>query len=575
MSFRRPVKAAGSNARARFSAPGRWRTPGWSRGLFVVLLAGCTAVGTGSGGEPDPPGPSPAAPTAEEAAEARAAAILDEARARADEGAGAEALGLLWSLPPDTENQPALELAREVSTRLGLAELDAVLEDAPPGHVLTVPARVALATGLLLSGDPDGARAAARGALDSGASGADADHARSILDGRLPEGLGPFRLGALLPLTGSPALRTFASEVRDGMEAALVAAGLEGVVELEVLDTGGDASTAGALVRMAGEQGVLGIVGPLQDDALAAAAGARGGDLPLLSPTAYTVPQTGGGGVYSLGATDPGAAESLAAWAAEAGFREVAVLHASRGASAEEARIFSEAFRARGGEVLRTLVYEPGITYFQEQLRAVHGLRPEALFLPAPPEDVQALAPQVSFFGLDTLGVQVLGTAGWTDREILSGVGPRHLNGVVVATPRRPDATAPGYLRFVQAYEAHFRRSLVDPAVPALGFDAASLLLEAVRSGARTPAAVRQALEGVQGFAGATGILSFRDGRIAREHQMVCLWGGELVELARGQRPEPVFRPYPADPETLLVPEGPGRPSGFRCPGVAEPPPAG
>jgi branched-chain amino acid transport system substrate-binding protein len=500
---------------------------------------------------------------------------LLEARSLYAAGRDRDVLDRLLATPPFGSERvdEVRDLVREASSRLTLAELDEVVDEAPPAHALLAPILVARATGLLLAGRRDEAAEQARAALELGAVDPDAEQATNLAQGRLPPGVGPFRLGAMLPMTGSPALRSFAAGVRDGMEAALVAGGLDGIVELEVLDTGGDAVAVTSLMRSAEDRNVLGVVGPLRDDALAAAAMARGGGLALVSPTASTVPAAANGGVYSLGATDPGAPAGLAAWAARAGIHSVAVLHGSRGISAEEARVFADAFSAAGGRVVRMLVYEPGVTYFQEQLRTVHGLHPEALFLPALPEDVQALAPQVTFFGLDTLGVQILGTSGWADPATLATVSRRHLDGVVVATPRRPGRDSEGFRRFVDAYESHFRRTLVDPTVPALGYDAAALLLEALRSGARTPAAVRGALEGVADFSGATGVLSVRDGRVVREHQVVCLWGGELSPLGPSERPEALFRPHTPDPETGEVAEGPGRPAGFRCPGVGEPPP--
>jgi branched-chain amino acid transport system substrate-binding protein len=502
--------------------------------------------------------------------------VVIEARALAETGDPAAALTRLLSLPPRAadpadEADPALVLAREVSNEFSLDELTAALDRAPDGHRLAAPVRVARATALLLAGDPAAAAREAQRARADGAVGEDDAAARSVLEGRLPDSAGPLRFGLLLPLSGSPALQRFAQGIRDGAQAALVASGLEDLVELEVLDTGGDAATTRALVRSAEEQGVLGMVGPLDDVDLATAAGARSGGLVLLSPSADAVPAGPLPGVYSLGATDPGAPRALAEWAARAGIGRVAIVHASRGASAEEARLFAQAFSEAGGRVLRTLTYEPGATYFAEQIQAVHALRPDALLLPVPPEDVQALAPQVTFFGLDTLGVQVLGTSGWTDAATLQDVSPRHLDGVVAAAPRRPDRDAEDFRRFVEAYETHFRRSLVDPALPALGYDAASLVLQAMRSGARSPDALRRALERVEGFPGATGLLSFRDGRVLREHHVVCLWSGQLRPLDGSERPEPLYRPYPTDPDEEAPPEGPGRPAGFMCPGVLEP----
>jgi len=182
--------------------------------------------------------------------------------------------------------------------------------------------------------------------------------------------------------------------------------------------------------------------------------------------------------------------------------------------------------------------------------------------LPIPAEDIPQLAPQLTFYGLDTLGIRVLGTAGWAEEEVLRGVSRRHTDGVVVATPYRAGENPPGHAGFVAAYESRFRRSVRD-AVPALGWDAASLLLLALRSGARTPNEVARALSDVRGFPGATGVLSMEDGRIVREHYLVCLQDGRPLPLAadRAARPAPRAQP-PALVDAAPIPgAGPACPA--------------
>lgn len=525
--------------------------------------------------------------TAEEAAGRLADALPDddderrevlEVRARALTELG-DPLGALDQLIAAGDQGPlssdAAALARSIASDAPLDALTERVERLTPGHPLAPSLLLQQALALRLAGDTERAREAAEAALGAGLAGPDAETAGALAQGQAPPGVESVRIAALLPLSGSPALRTFAAGVREGVEAAITAHGLEGVVELEVLDTGGDPSTAEMLVRSAEESGVVGIVGPLQTEELGSAARARTRSVPLVSPTAFVLPDQAAGDVYSLGAADPGAPAMLADWAIGVGIREVAVVHPSVGTAADEARIFQARFQERGGRVVRTFTYQPGATYFQEPLRAVHQLRPEALFLPAPPDDVQALAPQLSFFGLDTLGVQLMGSAAWADPAVAAAVGRRHLDGVVAVTPRLPGEAGAGRRAFVDAFERRFQRSLVDPVAPSLGHDAASLLLRAVRSGARTADAVRAALEGVDGFEGATGVLSIEQGRVVREHGVVCLWDGQARALASNQRPEPLFRPHVRDPVTGELPEGPGRRAGFQCPGVDTLPPGG
>ena len=488
-------------------------------------------------------------------------------RAQALEAAGrsSEAVRVLLELPPELAPDGGIadDLIRTVSGRLDREALGDILQAAPLGSPLSPPVMLAYAARLRLAGQTEAAQRFASAALEAGAEGGDAEVAQAILDGVALPGDSRGRIALVLPLTGSPLLRDLAARIQEGVEAAISASSLADAIDLEVLDDQGDAGRAAQLVAGALDEGVEAVVGPIQDQSLSAAAQARSGLVPMVSPTVYELP-VDEPAVYSLASVDPGAPLALADWAAAAGLRQVVVLAPSVGPSAEEGRIFTEAFQALGGSVLRTLSYDPGATFFQTQMRAVQGLRPEALVLPVPIEDVQALASQAAFYALDTLGIRLLGTSAWGDPSVRASVSTRYTDGVVTATPRVAGAEG-GYQRFVEAYENLFRRTLTEPAAVAAGYDAASLVLRALESGARGGSATAAALEEIESFLGATGTISIEDGRVRREHEVFCVENAGLVELPDGARPEPVFRPYTADPETGMVPEGPGRPAGFRC----------
>jgi ABC-type branched-subunit amino acid transport system substrate-binding protein len=102
---------------------------------------------------------------------------------------------------------------------------------------------------------------------------------------------------------------------------------------------------------------------------------------------------------------------------------------------------------------------------------------------------------------------------------------------VIAAAATIPGVPTLGQTRFVEAYEAQFRRTLRSP-IPALGYDAALLLLESIRAtGARTPADLARGLASIVDLPGATGTLSIRDGRIVRRHRLVRFQDGVLVPL--------------------------------------------
>ena len=411
-------------------------------------------------------------------------------------------------------------------------------------------------------------------ALDSEATGRAQLLAEAVLAGDLSEFLVVPRIGAILPTSGSPRLRQFATGIQEGIEVAFQMfgqpVGNRRAAELVVQDSGGDIVGARIAFSAIEASEVLGVIGPLRDGALSEIAGRVEGTLAVISPTSPVVPE-GSTGVYSLSSADPGGARALARYAISSDLYTAVVLYPEGADGMYEARAFSEAFQSIGGLMLAEISYPPGATFFEGQLRQAEALRPDVLVLPLPARDVELMAPQVTFFGLDSLEIRVLGTTGWSEEAMLSRVDTRHTNGVVTASPQPPEGEWEGYQRFVEAYESFYQRTLPD-LVPALGFDAAGLLLEGIRRGASTPNALLDTLEAMPAFSGATGRLFVDDGRVVRDHFVGCLQERRVLNLAAGARAEPILTPPLRDPETDSIPEGAlDRVVGFNCPMLVPP----
>lgn len=426
----------------------------------------------------------------------------------------------LFEIPadgPDPVLREAEELALSTASGLALPILRDLVAEAPT-HPRVLPAfQVELATRTFLLGDEARGRRLAEAALELEPGDAVAERARAVLRGELEAVEAALvSLAALLSEGGPPSLRSLAGEIRDGIEVALSEAEALGQpVRFSVLDDQASPARVETLIRQLEGQGTPAILGPLDEVGLQAAARARTRPVPVISPTARLIPE-GVEHVYSLTGVDPGSAETLARLALDAGVREVVVFHPRRDEMLEEARNFRSAFEGGGGVIRRTLMYSPGTTDFAEPFGEVVRLRPRGLVLLLPPEEVELVAPQVAFFGVDDLDIVILGNDAWSSETVLDRVNPRHTDGVLTVTSRDgPGSFGPGWRDFVDSYENHFRRSLRSP-VPALGYDAANLFLAAVQSGDGTPEGTARALEDIRGYPGATGRLSVVDGRIRR-----------------------------------------------------------
>ncbi len=507
--------------------------------------------------------------------ERRVAAAILEGDVLEAEGRIVEATEAWLAAPSGSDGGRVLERLVQRVAELTEAELTRLAElDGP----FVSPVLAELALKRYAHGRGDGAEDLARRALEAGASGRTRRIAEGVLSGDISEFLTTPVIGAILPTSGSPRLRQFADLLQEGIRIALEQFGQpqesRTAAELVMQDNGGVIGGAAQLLAALDSASALGVIGPLQDGALSEVARQRPRPLAVISPTAPVVPE-GVEGVYSLAGEDPGASRALARYAMESDLQTAVVMYPESRDATFEARSFVNAFESMGGAVLGEFAYPTGATFFGEQLQEVDSLRPDALVLPLPARDVELMAPQVTFYGLDSLEIRVLGTAGWTEEDVLSRVATRHTNGVVAASPQPPDGESEGYRRFVEAYEAYHQRTLPST-VPALGYDAAALLLEGIRRGADTPSRLLANLEDIRGFPGATGVFSIEDGRVVREHFVICIQDRRVQSMPDGARAQPILMPPLPDPETDSIPEdAPDRIVGFRCPSFSPSAPPG
>ena len=373
-----------------------------------------------------------------------------------------------------------------------------------------------------------------------------------VLQDSIPDEARVLEIATVLPFGGPPALAEFAKLIAEGVEVAAVELS-EDLLDVRItsLDDEGDPTLTGALVRDLENSSIRGVVGFLEDSSLEIAGNARQIGVPLVSPTARSASRAGEV-VYSLEGPDPLAAEEMARYAFEYGYTRIAVLHSQSSESVQEADAFEEMSRTLGLPIVGRYGYQVGATFFGEEiigaqnaLRAaeiaalgleeddtldVELLEPVALFLPIPSEDVEFVAPQVVHYGLDTLAIDILGTSGWTDSQVLETVDLRHTTGVVATASigRMEDRNTS--IRFREAYERHFQRSLIS-GVPALGYDSALLLIEGLRGGAESLEDIRIAMDGLRGIEGAAGVYTIVDGQILRSTEVVYIDEGILLPV--------------------------------------------
>lgn len=423
------------------------------------------------------------------------------AGAREAELVATEALAALWAVGLST---PVLR--------------DLIVE--APRHPRVLPVFLTeLAVRRYLAGEEEEARAIARDALDFSPGASASRRAMDVINGTVSESVEvAATIGGILPIFGSPAVSRLARDIVEGVEVALAVEEGEYArpIRFVAIEDAADPEEIAAGVAWLEEQNAAGMIGPLQDGDVLAAVRSRTTSVPVVTPTARMIPE-GASGVYSLNGIDPNAGAALAALVLSRGIGAVVVVHTDSSEMEEEFGWFSAAYRDAGGQISRVLTYPPGATGFEDQMLEILEMQPEGLVLILPPGDVELLAPQIAFYGVDELvGLRIFGNQSWTSEGVLQSVQARSTEGVFSVTSwAGSGAFGPGWESFVEAYEEHFQRSLRSPTA-ALGYDAARLLLRAARAAGGDPAATVEAVEEIVGYSGATGLISVTDGRIRR-----------------------------------------------------------
>lgn len=514
--------------------------PAWWLAVILVVTLACTVGEAPPQPAPSPdPGAAPGDPVEDTAAAAAPSPVAETERAAAE-------LVMRARLAYEAvELGEALDLSRRA------------LRDYPdaPSAVAAawVGARAAFALGLW----PE-AEALAEGYAEAVADAGAVEEARALAelarDEQAPPSDAPVRLGVLLPRTGTPVMVRYADWVLQGVQVAAREGELRErrTIELVVADDAGGTRTREAVAELE-RQGVIAIVGPLLPQQLAAVAGSRSdGSLVAVSPTAPDQPPAQH--LYSVNAPDARGAQELGRYAYELGLTQAALLYPRSPAYERKASAFAVEFEALGGELRAAVPYDSGTTTFGTHIRrilaavapsaplydSVTGFpldtlgaappqQPFALFVAAPDRDVRQIAPQVAFYGLDSAGVQVFGDEAWSTPAVRRVVPAPDLEGVIAAShlpPGRAEALADP--EFVRRYEEMFRRSL-ENRFPALGYDAANLVLQALPNRVLTPRAVARRVSLLAGIRGATGTLSIRADRVVRTPYLVIIRDGALA----------------------------------------------
>jgi len=333
-----------------------------------------------------------------------------------------------------------------------------------------------------------------------------------------------FFIAAVLPLSGK--LAPFAGEVLSGIQLAVETnrdrTG-SASVGLIVKDLESDyASFLDDFSELLNNDRPLAVIGPLLSKNLPVMAElAERAHIPLITPAA-TLPNVRrlGNYVFSTALTYQLQAKRIASYAIkEQGFRRFCILHPDTTYGRELARLFAQEVRQHEGEVIAVESYKEGEADVSAQLKRMkaedlkrYGLSVpldqtkltgkltkldkkifytpgfDAIFIPGRAADAGIITSQLNFHDMK---VPFLGTNGWNSQDF-ARTDDSSIDGAVFVDGFFVDSPMPTVQDFVARYKKRFQ---TNPTLFAIqGYDAAKLVLDAVRQGASSGESVHDQL---------------------------------------------------------------------------------
>jgi ABC-type branched-subunit amino acid transport system substrate-binding protein len=395
---------------------------------------------------------------------------------------------------------------------------------------------------LAISATPEAAREA-HGDLDDGparavlayrvaadvAAGGDADKAKRIRDGvagirrelglplsasagPAPGGGDPGLVGAILPLTGP---RSRVGELAaQGLAVASGATGTgaPGVVTVDVRSVT-SAVEAAAAVDLLATAGAIGVLGPMEAEAVDAAANRVNAiKLPMLSLSAAPEQRIAGRWVFHVMHPAPQRARLLAREAAARGVKQFAVLYPDNGYGRAVKDAFVAALTELGGTVVKEEMYPKDTKSFSKITKDL-GKQWQGVFVADNADALALIAPALAANDHVPRPVGAAKPRGEPGRSVLlvstaEGLMPdyqatRHSAGALLAPGFYPDEADPAIGAFVKSYTAGVGKP--PSAVDAYAYDAAQAI---ATSGAAGRADLAARLDKLA-RAGVTGTMRF------------------------------------------------------------------
>lgn len=355
-------------------------------------------------------------------------------------------------------------------------------------------------------------------------------------------------IGCILPLTGR-----YARYGNRSLEAIILATGIldpdkESPLKLFIEDSKSDPATArDAVVKLAKQDKVIGILGPLGNVAARkAATEAQKLSVPILTLSRNREIADIGDYVFRDFMTDLMQIRTLVKYSIQnLGMTRFAILYPKDDHGIEMMNLFRDEALRWGGEIRAVEFYHNKQTDFGKEIKSLTGLcsmekdnkskespRPiidfDALFIPDSCFRVRMIAPQLAFY--DVTGIQLLGTSNWNSPDLLKEEG-KYLEGAIFVDGFFRDSFYPSVRNFIDNFYVACGREPV--CLEAIAYDAAGIMVSTIyKNDVEIRDDLKDGLFKLKDYPGITGKTSFSETGEAKSSLFVLMAEeGKIVQI--------------------------------------------
>jgi branched-chain amino acid transport system substrate-binding protein len=325
-------------------------------------------------------------------------------------------------------------------------------------------------------------------------------------------------IGEFGSLTGTTA--TFGISTKNGIDMAVDAINKSGgllgkQVRVIVEDDQGKPEEAQTVVtKLINKDQVVAVLGEVAStNSIAAAPVAQQNGIPMISPSSTNPKVTQiGDYIFRVCFIDPFQGLVMAKFAANTlKVKNVAILRDIKSDySVGLADVFVDNWKKLGGTIVADESYSAGDTDFSAQLTSINSKKPQAVYLPGYYTEVGLVVRQAKKLGLN---VPFMGGDGWDSPKLVE-IGGEAVNGTYYSNHFSVSDQNPTIQKFVSEYKSRYNAT--PDALAGLGYDAASILFDAIKRANSTDGAkVRDAIASTKEFAGVTGNITLDKDRNA------------------------------------------------------------